>query len=108
METVHHDVVCDGCFGDRIIRGTRYKCANCLNYDLCARCYMREADMHANGGHVFITARRELCYTTTVPLLPLMYAPTEPAIVERPSDDALDRAYLQRVQEWRHSELPSD
>ncbi|XP_055546200.1 protein ref(2)P [Wyeomyia smithii] len=36
---VHSNIVCDVC--DAIIKGHRYKCMQCFNYDLCMRCESR-------------------------------------------------------------------
>ncbi|XP_058819496.1 protein ref(2)P [Topomyia yanbarensis] len=33
---IHQNIICDVC--DDIIRGHRYKCLQCFNYDLCMRC----------------------------------------------------------------------
>lgn len=44
--TLHRSVVCDGC--DKTIRGIRYKCFNCADYDLCEVC---ESSNLANGTH---------------------------------------------------------
>ncbi|XP_053692837.1 protein ref(2)P [Sabethes cyaneus] len=35
-QPVHSNIVCDVC--DSIIKGHRYKCLQCFNYDLCMRC----------------------------------------------------------------------
>ena len=36
---VHASIVCDGC--DMEIKGLRFKCDTCANYDLCYRCFER-------------------------------------------------------------------
>ncbi len=55
----HPHVVCD-CCGKAIV-GVRYKCGNCVNYDLCAECEARNVDgsMHL-ASHVFLKLRRPL------------------------------------------------
>jgi hypothetical protein len=42
---VHQHVVCDGC-DERGIRGTRYKCNQCPDYDLCAQCHNGRNEIH--------------------------------------------------------------
>eukprot|EP01122_Echinamoeba_exundans_P005607 TRINITY_DN1575_c0_g1_i1.p1 TRINITY_DN1575_c0_g1~~TRINITY_DN1575_c0_g1_i1.p1 ORF type:complete len:703 (-),score=171.40 TRINITY_DN1575_c0_g1_i1:9-2117(-) len=49
---VHPNVTCDGC-GTLPITGTRYKCQQCDDYDLCAGC--KRNGVHAVTGHTFST-----------------------------------------------------
>lgn len=46
----HVAVTCDGCREDPIV-GTRWKCIDCFNYDLCTQCFM--ADVH-DRNHSFL------------------------------------------------------
>jgi hypothetical protein len=39
-EVIHEGVNCDGC-GQRPLKGIRYKCHNCVNFDLCTTCIER-------------------------------------------------------------------
>jgi hypothetical protein len=48
---VHYGVTCDGCAASPI-RGLRFKCGTCSNYDLCRNCYRHRADIH-QGDHSF-------------------------------------------------------
>jgi len=45
----HGGVACDGC-GACPLRGIRFKCASCPNYDLCGECYGKMRESH---GHEF-------------------------------------------------------
>ena len=47
---IHFGVVCDGCSGS--IFGTRRKCVECPDYDLCEKCH--EKGLHKESGHSFI------------------------------------------------------
>jgi hypothetical protein len=54
---VHEGVSCDEC-GCIPIRGRRYKCTVCVNYDLCMVCNIAVPDQHVNGFHPFVEMRR--------------------------------------------------
>ncbi|CAG8610166.1 7812_t:CDS:2 [Cetraspora pellucida] len=47
---VHDDVMCDWC--KAIIRGTRWKCNDCLNYDLCQTCKNQSPSVHEHQNFV--------------------------------------------------------
>lgn len=53
---VHHRVTCDSC-GMTPIRGMRYKCCCCPDYDLCQSCMRYAASIH-DASHVFIPISR--------------------------------------------------
>ncbi|XP_063447938.1 uncharacterized protein LOC134727487 [Mytilus trossulus] len=46
----HSHVQCDGC-SEYPLRGIRWKCVNCPDFDLCSSCYMN--DEHDINGHIF-------------------------------------------------------
>lgn len=48
----HPHVTCDGCEGP--VRGLRYKCTECPDYDLCAGC--KSTGLHSQ--HVMITIEK--------------------------------------------------
>lgn len=50
-KSVHWGVVCDGC-DMRPIRGIRYKCNECPDFDFCETCFARAKDLH-NPSHSF-------------------------------------------------------
>ncbi|XP_013408056.1 uncharacterized protein LOC106172026 [Lingula anatina] len=56
---VHRGITCNLC-GQSPVCGTRFKCANCIDYDVCERCEPK--DLH-NKTHLFIKIR--------IPLPPL-------------------------------------
>ena len=43
---IHHGVTCDGC-GINPMRGLRFKCGQCPDYDLCRTCYRHRSDIHS-------------------------------------------------------------
>ena len=61
-EQVHAGVRCDGC-GVCPIKGMRYKCNTCVDFDFCSTCNDEKAEtMHANGGHLFTQIRKPRPY----------------------------------------------
>jgi hypothetical protein len=55
LDVFHTDVTCDGC-GQQPIRGTRYKCAVCTNFDFCGSCESVEAH---DSTHPFLKIKDE-------------------------------------------------
>ncbi|XP_071478636.1 uncharacterized protein [Diadema antillarum] len=51
--TYHEYVTCDGCLAEPI-RGIRWRCLDCENYDLCTSCYM-DGQHESNHGFVRVT-----------------------------------------------------
>ncbi len=49
-DAIHFNVVCDGC-KKKTIRGNRYKCKECKDFDFCESCYQMNKESH---GHEFI------------------------------------------------------
>jgi hypothetical protein len=49
-----HNVSCDGC-QSRCIQDDRYRCLQCLNFDLCGECFEKrfEKDSH-HSGHIYV------------------------------------------------------
>ena len=38
---IHHGIICDACESDPI-RGLRFKCLECPDFDICEECYNKE------------------------------------------------------------------
>jgi len=52
VATVAHHATCDLC--DSQIRGTRYKCVNCIDFDTCSSCFQITPEQHPQHGFVKI------------------------------------------------------
>eukprot|EP00051_Salpingoeca_urceolata_P010884 m.133745 g.133745 ORF g.133745 m.133745 type:complete len:402 (-) comp16894_c0_seq5:76-1281(-) len=91
---VHRGIGCNIC-GTRPIRGIRYKCANCIDYDVCEAC--EPQDRH-NNTHVFLQIR--------IPIPPLanprtaLLSPFYPGIPNNTS--TLSWSALQTLQKETH------
>ena len=66
---IHGGVKCDCCGG--AVRGLRYKCGHCEDYNLCMVCNATEAAQHAGGQHVFLELRCDLLIPRRLLLPPL-------------------------------------
>ena len=69
---VHRGMCCDGC-GASPIRGMRYKCACCADYDLCQEC-VRNARARHDAHHVFVPLALPTGGVQVMPLMRLMRA----------------------------------
>jgi len=69
-QTVHRGVVCSNC--EDVIRGTRYLCANCADYDICEKC--EQLDIHYKT-HVFLKIKIPIPPLALPPgaLIPVLY-----------------------------------
>jgi len=56
-EAIHHNIQCNGCQAVPI-RGIRYKCSTCRDYDLCEKC---EASGQHCRGHPLLKIVRPMC-----------------------------------------------
>lgn len=65
---VHPHVFCDGCRG--AIHGARFKCGNCLDYDLCEEC---EGTADHNKEHLFIKIPKSRTISNKKPMLAMVY-----------------------------------
>ncbi|KAL6073674.1 negative regulation of SNARE complex assembly [Balamuthia mandrillaris] len=55
----HEGVACDGC-GVSPIRGIRYKCVNCVEYNLCSKCEDENKGTEHNDAHAFLKLRHPI------------------------------------------------
>jgi len=58
QEDVVHHAICDGC--EQKIKGIRYKCLNCPDYDLCSICIQSKEQIHPE--HEFASITRPLAF----------------------------------------------
>jgi hypothetical protein len=65
---VHFNVTCDGC-GTYPISGTRYKCQQCDDYDLCSGC--KRNGVHAVTNHAFTTIGSDGVAPSPAPASPM-------------------------------------
>ncbi|KAF7303155.1 hypothetical protein MKEN_01279200 [Mycena kentingensis (nom. inval.)] len=49
---IHHGIVCDGC--DKVPEGSRHKCLDCQDYDLCTNCIETGGAERHNPFHEFL------------------------------------------------------
>ena len=58
---VHESITCDGCTSETI-KGLRFKCDTCPNYDLCQRCVDREitTKTHESSHPLIVVPRRAI------------------------------------------------
>jgi len=62
-EDVVHHAICDGC--EQNIKGIRYKCLNCPDYDLCSSCIQSKEKIHPE--HEFASITRPLAFPFGIP-----------------------------------------
>ena len=53
---IHYNVKCDGCEMNPI-KGNRYKCKNCINFDYCENCYLKNKENHK---HEFVKLEKSV------------------------------------------------
>lgn len=73
----HSDIVCDGCKATPLV-GSRFKCTSVPNYDLCAECYARRAEVSPHANEPF----EELVFPPTTPI-----AAPEPVVQAVPASE---------------------
>ncbi|XP_065835933.1 uncharacterized protein [Oscarella lobularis] len=94
---VHRGVSCNSC-RTTPISGVRYKCANCVDYDVCERCL--DADRHAPT-HVFLRIVVPVCPLAN-PRSALVRRPFYPGNVVATTSSPLDPEVLNRIRNSTH------
>eukprot|EP01117_Protostelium_nocturnum_P014791 TRINITY_DN5663_c0_g1_i1.p1 TRINITY_DN5663_c0_g1~~TRINITY_DN5663_c0_g1_i1.p1 ORF type:complete len:1899 (-),score=642.02 TRINITY_DN5663_c0_g1_i1:50-5119(-) len=61
----HSNVYCDACGNSEMIIGTRWKCLNCPDFDLCTKCYKsiyctKERHLEHNNCHLFVSSPSQM------------------------------------------------
>ena len=70
-QVAHESVRCDGC-GVCPIKGMRYKCNTCVNFDFCSECNEAKTEtMHVNGTRLFTQIRKPRPHDTKPNTRPL-------------------------------------
>ena len=82
---VHRGITCNGC-DEKPIRGTRWHCANCVDFDLCSNC---EASNSHTRTHVFYKIRVPAPYLSLAKQEPLY--PGKPHMMHHSVNSALKR-----------------
>ena len=54
---IHYNIICDGCKVTPL-RGNRYKCKTCKDFDFCENCYQKNKESH---GHDFKVIEHPIC-----------------------------------------------
>ncbi|KAF3042517.1 hypothetical protein E8E11_007791 [Didymella keratinophila] len=82
---IHRGITCNGC-DEKPIRGTRWHCANCVDFDLCSSC---EATNSHTRTHVFYKIRVPAPYLSLAKQEPLY--PGRPHMMHHSVNSALKR-----------------
>ncbi|KAH7406125.1 hypothetical protein DE146DRAFT_434651 [Phaeosphaeria sp. MPI-PUGE-AT-0046c] len=85
---VHRGITCNGC-DEKPIRGVRWRCANCSDYDLCSDC---EATNSHIKTHVFVKIRVPAPYFGTIKQEPLY--PGKPHVMSSSVPSVLKKRLL--------------
>ncbi|KAG6830905.1 hypothetical protein H0H92_014056 [Tricholoma furcatifolium] len=90
---IHQGVFCDSC--RLIIEGTRHKCLDCPDYDLCTSCIADGAQLRHDPTHEFLDLSepgRVIVHTVNIPENPPAPIPEEPAAHQATSPPVVHHA----------------